>query len=958
MGRPIVDSPTTADFVDLTKRVAANETKLAPAEARIAALESRATQTETDLTAAKARLGADEGAALKALTDLQNSVSALALRLAALEHPAPVPAPTPAPAPVPAPIPTPAPQPVPAPVPTPTPSPTPAPAPTAANTIRLGNASGAVIANHPLQLGQPFVKGEIPHFPQAVIDGAPALTQADIKNRWEDGSVKFAVIATVIPPLPTTGAMLTFRDQESGNSDPLTTAQLLAVIADDVRMEFTQPATLTGAMNADLTATNWQTDLLAKLKEVTNGSLAFRVDGTAYQVTGINLSAQPSLGYALAAVDAAVQAARLPVRTFGSIDGHVYAFGGKTLSLATPATGTDLGPLLFKTAAASAPQTVTSASLMQMLRDGSCEPWTQGPVAQTMLCRDHSAAARYDLGFGDDGKPIRPMFYATFWPALGKVEVDAVVEIANSQNLRSRYYDVRILTGKDGATEAYAQKGIAHVAGTRWVRHVWLGGAPEQRVNRKRDVGYLVDTHYLPPYATDVVVPEAVLADAWSAWTAIVRDPINGQGHWRLGMPDPGERPDIGWTTTWAKRMIDSGDWRARQIAVRMADLFGGFNAYYREGSALKFMDKAKAVRGLGFPVVPYDRMSSWGDDLRTPGNDADKLNFAGPPDWYGFPELFARNGFQKDAAHRPAPDFAVYLDTGKFYYLEDAQFWAAQGMFDAQPGNGYNGRGPGVRTYNQVRAQGWLTRDLTNAWLASPDNDPFKAVLKDGATDFLACFEGERAVKGSTLQTHPMWVFCQGLRSQAPVYATLQDDVLAPLHWWDPSPGYDTTNPTFYDTSVSAAATAHWMQNYVTMVLGQAVRAGLPADGIFRWAAANLIWQATSKDYNPWLQGEYVIPSNKWVTDANGAKKAVPLQTPAETMLAWAATIRNDRSNNVVAYPGNTENYISIAAAAGAVVAEVLGRPDVWVSFDAMLKSVQYDWGADARWRMVPRVK
>ena len=145
-------------------------------------------------------------------------------------------------------------------------------------------------------------------------------------------------------------------------------------------------------------------------------------------------------------------------------------------------------------------------------------------------------------------------------------------------------------------------------------------------------------------------------------------------------------------------------------------------------------------------------------------------------------------------------------------------------------------------------------------------------------------------------------------------------------------------------------------MQNYVTMVLGQAVRAGLPADGIFRWTAANLIWQATSPDYNPWLQGEYVIPNMKWVTDASGAKKAVPLQTPAETMLAWAATIRNDRSNNVVAYPGNTENYLSIAAAAGATVAEVLGRPDVWAPFQTMLSAARYKWGEDARWRMVPR--
>jgi hypothetical protein len=278
--------------------------------------------------------------------------------------------------------------------------------------------------------------------------------------------------------------------------------------------------------------------------------------------------------------------------------------------------------------------------------------------------------------------------------------------------------------------------------------------------------------------------------------------------------------------------------------------------------------------------------------------------------------------------------------------------------MFSASPGYGYGSRGPGVRTYDQHRAQAWLTRDLANAWAISPDTDPFKAVLKDAATDFLAAFEGERGIKGTALQNHPMWAFGQGLRTQAPVYATLQDETLAPLHWWDPSPGYSTDDPNYYDPSFAAGASAHWAQSYLTAVLGQVVRVGLPADGIFKWTASNLIWQATSPDYNPWLQGQYVIPSLKWVTDANGVKKAVPLQSATETSLAWAATIRNDRSNNVVAYVGNTENYLSIAAAAGAVVAEVLNRPDVWASFDAMLRSAPYDWGADARWRMVPRVK
>ncbi len=841
--------------------------------------------------------------------------------------------------------------------PPPPPPPSPAPGSRADNGFVVTNASGVAQTKYPVQAGLPLVCGEILHYPQALVNGSLVPTQADVKNRCPDGSAKFAVVSFYMD-IPTTGPVkVEFKDQATSNNTPLTSAQLLAAITDDVRIELTQPATLTGAMDADTTKATWQADLLAKLKVVTNGSLAFSVDGVVHQVTGINLSAQPSLGYALWAINTAVQSSNLPVKAFTSIEGRVYAFGGKTLKLAVPTTGTDLGPLLFKTTtAATTPQTVTSASINQMLQDGSCAPWTQGPVAQTMLCRDHSANPKYDLGFSTDGKPIRLMFYATLWPDVGKVEVDAVAEIANSQNLQSRFYDVRILTG---TTEAYAQKGIAHVAGTRWVRHVWLGGAPEQRINRKRDIGYLVDTNYLPPYDRTVVVPETVLAERWNNWAnSEPHSRIGDPGWWNTSMPTPGERCEIGWTTCWTKRYLDTGDWRMREIATVQADLFGGFNAYYREGNALKFMDKAKAAHGLGFPVVPYDRPTSWSDDDRAFGNAADRLNFVGPLDWYGFPDLFNRSGWNKDAAHRPAPDYGLYLDTGNFYYLEEAQFWAARGMFSAGPGYGYSSRGPGVRTYDQHRAQAWLTRDLANAWAISPDNDPFKAVLKDATTDFLACFEGERAIKGSTLQTHPMWTYCQSLKTEAPIYATLQDEALAPLHWWDPSFGYYTTDPTYYDPNFAAGASAHWAQSYLTMVLGQVVRIGLPADGIFKWTASNLIWQAVSPDYNPWLQGQYVIPSLKWVTDASGVKTAVPLQTPAETMKAWAATIRNDRSNNVVVYPGNTENYLTIAAAAGAMVAEVMARPDVWEPFQTMLNSAPYNWGADARWRMIPRTK
>src|SRR5258706_15617899 len=61
------------------------------------------------------------------------------------------------------------------------------------NTITVDNVSGTSQKTYPLQFGRPFVQGEIQGYPQVLVNGTPILTQADVKNRYADGSVKFAI---------------------------------------------------------------------------------------------------------------------------------------------------------------------------------------------------------------------------------------------------------------------------------------------------------------------------------------------------------------------------------------------------------------------------------------------------------------------------------------------------------------------------------------------------------------------------------------------------------------------------------------------------------------------------------------------------------------------------------------------------------------------------------------------
>ncbi|HKW98489.1 MAG TPA: hypothetical protein VJN43_12205 [Bryobacteraceae bacterium] len=79
--------------------------------------------------------------------------------------------------------------------------------------------------------GRPFLHGEISNCPVPIIGGSPldALHyQADVKNRWDDGSVKFAVIS-VAATIPRAASLRIegFRSGDCNNAGYLTQTQML-----------------------------------------------------------------------------------------------------------------------------------------------------------------------------------------------------------------------------------------------------------------------------------------------------------------------------------------------------------------------------------------------------------------------------------------------------------------------------------------------------------------------------------------------------------------------------------------------------------------------------------------------------------------------------------------------------------------------------------------------------------
>ncbi len=96
------------------------------------------------------------------------------------------------------------------------------------NGITVTDLSGSGQNNRFVSLGRFFKQGDIPHFAQAVVNGNPLLTQCDVKNRWPDGSLKFAIISFILPTVSTGGTAVTFQDQGTGNNtDYLTQSNML-----------------------------------------------------------------------------------------------------------------------------------------------------------------------------------------------------------------------------------------------------------------------------------------------------------------------------------------------------------------------------------------------------------------------------------------------------------------------------------------------------------------------------------------------------------------------------------------------------------------------------------------------------------------------------------------------------------------------------------------------------------
>lgn len=95
------------------------------------------------------------------------------------------------------------------------------------NSIRITETENSNKINYPVVIGRPFARGEIPNYPVAAYNGSVITTQANVKKRWEDGSVRHAIISFLIDLSAGQSKDILFLNQNSVDTQSLSKDDIL-----------------------------------------------------------------------------------------------------------------------------------------------------------------------------------------------------------------------------------------------------------------------------------------------------------------------------------------------------------------------------------------------------------------------------------------------------------------------------------------------------------------------------------------------------------------------------------------------------------------------------------------------------------------------------------------------------------------------------------------------------------
>jgi hypothetical protein len=550
--------------------------------------------------------------------------------------------------------------------------------------------AGAVSDLQPVTFGQVFKAGDVPRQTRLAAEDASGNhlpLQMDEAATYPDGSLRFAVLSTLVPHM-TAGEVRTinlFRGDAPSPPPP----------APPPRFE----------LSAELTTHMFQVTI------VKFGNRNGHAPGTPFKqgeditlhIGGESVTLPVTTGMTSGDYTAYQSIAQAFVKIINDHAGKVRASWN----------GAEAGfeEDLWLTSTVDEPFTVTvdykgpaKVSILPYQNFAPAEKWNASLRGeQGSLWLNGGVAVEHDIGLplisAKTGKP-HPLLsiraHLRRYPAAAAIRADLVFENdwSYAPGPRNITYDVAIYRNGEAV---YRRQGITHTHHARWHVVLWSEGRKEPVV--RFDTPYFVNSGLVPHYDASIRISPLVLADDGKQLEKADSGPL-GTGTVTPYMPTTGMRADIGPLPLWTAQYLLSMDMRARALMFVNADAAAGMPIHYRD-------------QATGLPVS-LDRH---------PGLT---MAFGTPRPSDAFPKVDIRaNPWTMDVAHHPSLAYVPYLVTGDLFYLEETMFFANWVMGSVDPG--LRGEEKGLLWGNQVRGTAWAMRTLGQAAIILPDSHPMK---------------------------------------------------------------------------------------------------------------------------------------------------------------------------------------------------------------------------------------
>ena len=560
----------------------------------------------------------------------------------------------------------------------------------------------------PVTFGQPFKPGDVPaHASLAAHDnkGNPLPLQIDGRTTHPDGSLRFAILSTVLPGVA--------ADE----------ARTIAIL----RGEGTAPA-IAAPSAGELPASTLKVELTVFSNQVTLVKFGNRKGTEA----GISFQAGETITLIVGGERFALTVA--PAMSGGSLNPYMYiaqAFvpvinkQSKRYRASWHDANDGYEKLWITTAARGDTFDVTAdyggkatISIQLYISAEKPELWVahlDGENKQSVWL-DGSVAEERDIALplisqttGKAHSQLSVRLHLRRYPLAKAVRTDVVVENgwAYEPGPSNYTYDASI---RINGQVSYSHADINHYHHSRWHKIIWSDGFDEPEV--VHDIPYFLNSRAVPHYDPQLSIPTAVVQRDFQEMTKADTGPM-GTARVTTYMPTTGGRADIGPLPRWAVVYLLTMDQKARAVLFANADAGATIPIHYRDKKTdlpISLDDHPTLVMNVGHPSAADALPAAFGDTPWTP-----------------------------QIAHHPSLFYLPYLLTGDLFYLEEQAYWANWVLASVDPG--YRNGAQGLVGVNEVRGQAWSMRTLTEAAMAMPDHHPLHAYFGEKLANNIAWY-------------------------------------------------------------------------------------------------------------------------------------------------------------------------------------------------------------------------